>query len=377
MSTNAGGTWVVGGKLPIVGGDSNCLGTDQADYNLALGADPAQPKTVYLGLIGLYKSVDGGAHWSYTMSKGHSDFHVVTVSGGSVWALNDGGVTVSTDGGKTWNDSINKGLGTLQFQGIALAPGANSLVAGGTQDNGILSSTGNPIWINSGSQADGGLAAIATNNPLAVFSETQKADLERSLNGGTSGSFIDITPPLAAGESTQFYAPFSLDPANSNRLLYGSNRIWESCAVKPAVTCNATTGSPQPNWTAISGPLNPGCSFASEDGVTQKCLLTDIRVAPSNPAVLYAVTDVNENIGPFAWVSTDSNTAAPTFANISAGLLKKRGLTSVSISPVRPGTVIVSMQGFTGGPAGHIFRSTNFGKVWTDITTAGGSFTLT
>ena len=134
-STDAGDSWAARGKLPLVGGNAQCLGIDQADYNLALGANPEKPKTIYLGLIGLYKSLDGGAHWSYTLSKGHPDFHVVTVNSGSVWALNDGGVTVSTDGGKTWNDSINKGLATLQFQGIGIASGANPLVAGGTQDN--------------------------------------------------------------------------------------------------------------------------------------------------------------------------------------------------------------------------------------------------
>ena len=60
-----------------------------------------------------------------------------------------------------------------------------------------------------------------------VFSETQEAGLRRSLSAGATGSFVDITPPLIPDEVTQFYAPFSLDPGNSDRLLYGTNRIWE------------------------------------------------------------------------------------------------------------------------------------------------------
>jgi photosystem II stability/assembly factor-like uncharacterized protein len=367
ISTDAGGTWTPGGGLPQVGNSPNCLSTSQADYNLALGADPNNPTTVFVGLIGLYKSTNGGVSWAYSLDRAQPDFHVVKVQGARVWALSDGGLFRSTDGGSTWDDSANVGLGTIQFQGVGLAPASTTLAVGGSQDNGIAVYSGRLAWLDSGIPADGGLGAVATN-PKVVFSETQGANLKRSTKSGAPDSFGTITPPLVQGESTQFYVPFSLDPSNSDRLLYGTNRIWESCAVSPQLHCNATSGV-QVNWTAISPALNPGCSYQSEQGVTNLCKVTDVRVAPTNPAVVYAVTTSNGGIGPFAWVSTNANRANPIWSNISAGLPAARGLTSLSISPANAGTVIVSVQGFTGGGR-HIFLSTSFGKQWRDITTA-------
>lgn len=105
-------------------GACEALSTGQADYDLALGGDPNDPNIIFLGLVGLYKSSDGGGSWKYVISdvQGlHSDFHSATVNDGDVWVTNDGGVSLSTDGGTTWNTAVNNGLNTMQFQGVAIS----------------------------------------------------------------------------------------------------------------------------------------------------------------------------------------------------------------------------------------------------------------
>jgi hypothetical protein len=373
-SSDGGNTWTLGGNLPTVG-SAGCLSENQADYDLALGGDPTVPSTVYLGLVGLYRSTDGGNTWSYTLDQSHPDFHAVAVNQGTIYALNDGGLSVSTNG-TNWSQTVNAGLATLQFTGAALGPQTNSLMYGGMQDNDLAISTGSAQWNSGNTVADGGFTAIPPAGGV-LFGETQNPNLLRSTTSQPDLN-LRITPPISQGtENTLFYAPFSLDPSNGDRILYGTHRVWESCANG---VCNATTGgatdgsSPNPvKWTAISPALNPGCFEETEQGPVQKCLLTDVRVAPTNPAVLYAVTASYGSTGPFAWVSTNSTSTSPTFTNISAGLPGGEPLQSVAISPINPSVAAVAVGGFTSG-GGHIFETTNGGSAWTDISTVASGF---
>ena len=323
----------------------------------------------FLGLIGLYKSNDGGNTWTFASSSTgngfHTDFHYVTVNGSTVWAVNDGGVTVSTDGGTTWDNKSNLGLTTFQAQSVSLTPSGDSVALIGGQDNGVDVYNGNPTWSSSQQYGDGGITAIDPANPSIMFGTAFQFYLGRSRTGLTPDSLESIDPPVPQGEGVQFYAPYILDPSDPDRLVFGTNRIWETCALTPSLSCNATTGSP-PSWNVISPALNPGCQFTSEDGTLNLCNVSGIAIAQSDSAVLYAITSSDFGIGPFAWVSTNSNTATPTFTSISAGLPAGAGLTSVSIAPDAPDTAIVSVQGFTGGGS-HIFRTTNFGATWSDI----------
>ena len=348
-----------GGDLPLVGGREDCLSTGQADYNLAIGGDPSNPNTVYLGLIGLYRSTNGGDTWQYVIDQAHPDFHAVGVSNGVVYALNDGGLSTSTNG-LNWSATINNGLATLMFQGAALGPQGNAIIAGGMQDNDLAVFSGNPIWTSSQSSGDSGLTAISPGGGV-VFGEQQNGSLIASTSNGAVGSFKDIPPDLDTGngEKSLFYAPLNLDPSNGDRLLFGTYRVWQTCAAGGTASCDATSGNP--TWTPISQQLNPGCTFESEEGPIQLCLISDVRVAPSNPAVMYAVTDSVRVAGPFAWVSQNSNAASPTFTNISEGLPKGRPLTSVAISPVDPAMVVVSVNGFTDGGR-PIYESTRSGE---------------
>ena len=377
ISNDSGADFHPGGALPQVGSSTDCLDQGQASYNLAIAADPNNLSNVYVGLIGLYKSSDGGNTWSFatsTTSTGfHADFHFAIFNGGTIWATNDGGVTFSSDGGTTWNNSANLGLTTFQAQSVSLAPSGVSVALTGGQDNGVNVYKGQPAWTNSQQYGDGGITAIDPLNTQIMFGTAFQFFLGRSSNGLQPNSLVDIDPTVPQGEGVQFYAPYILDPSNPDRLVFGTNRIWQTCALSPQVTCDATTGNP-PSWNVISPPLNPGCSVTTEDGTKNSCNVTGVAIAPGNPAVLYAVTAGNDGIGPFAWVSNNSNTATPSFTNITAGLpTGGSGFTSVSVAPGNPSTALVSVQGVTGG-GGHIFRTTNGGTSWTDITGAGTGY---
>lgn len=254
VSTDEGSTFVnQGASLPTVLNGANCITEKQGFYDFALAVDPTNSNHVYVGLIGLYSSTDSGKHFDYIGGGTHADQHALKgTKGGLIYAGNDGGLFVSANSGSTWT-SLNSGLGTVQFQGIGL-DSTGTQITGGTQDNGTDNTTvGTLSWAHA-DDGDGGYALIDQNNPAIFFDEHFDLSLGRSKSSGGLGTFSSISPP-ASSDPIQFYAPFAADPSNPDRVLYGTNRIWESChlqAITHKFVCDATSSTFTPGWSAIS-----------------------------------------------------------------------------------------------------------------------------
>lgn len=94
-------------------------------------------------------------------------------------------------------------------------------------------------------------------------------------------------------------------------------------------------------------------------------------MATTNPAVVYAVTGSNGNIGPNVWVSANATSIPATFTATTPAEVARRPLTAVAVSPIDPATVVITVSGFTNtvGGAGHVFLSKSMGAVgsWKDI----------
>lgn len=352
---------------------------NQETFHLEVAVDPLADQTVYLSGIGLYASnygsTDPGAY-NFIGGGNHVDYHALKVDSGVLYTGNDGGLFSSTAAsGWTWN-SLNSSLQITQLQGIGLDP-TGSIVTGGTQDNGtdlispILSTL---AWSHS-DDGDGGFALIDPQNTAVFFAENDNIGsaltLERSSMSGAFGSYIAIAPTPIKGDTVQFYAPFTEDLSCPERLLLGTNRVWESCALNtssPCLSCNGVSGSP-PFWNDISGDLRNGCT--SDD-----CSITDVAIAPGDSDVIYAVTgsDVSAggSSGPYAWVSTNGTSSSPTWTQIAPPGINSVQFTSVAVSPTVPSTALITASGFTaaGGQGHHVFLVTNYGETWADISTS-------
>ena len=126
------------------------------------------------------------------------------------------------------------------------------------------------------------------------------------------------------------------------------------------------------NWRAIS-PVT-GKMFAPTP-------LTGIAIAPTNPAVLYAITnlakiDACKTQGPLVYVSKNSLAPKPTFTDVSCNLsaagAQNRAHLNRNFAGIRSRrNGVVSATGFTG-TGGHILLTRNFGERWDDISTTGG-----
>ena len=356
ISTDHGATFAIGLGQPNIGG-AGCLTEDQGDQDLALAVDPAKPSQLYLGMIGVYSSTDGGMSFAYDGAGTHVGQHAIKVDGGNVYLGNDGGIFQSKGGGASWI-TCNNGLGVVEFNSVGLDAGAATIV-GGTQDNGVNQSTGSLTWSHS-DDGDGGFVLIDQANPAIYFDEQTGLSISRSKNSGTLGTFANISPGAAGTDPMQLYPPFTADPSNPDRILFGTIRLWETCHTGVGgVICDGASSASAPIWTVLSADLTGGC-------ISSLCDISDIAVAPTNPDVTYIVTSSDGTTGPMVWVTRNGTNIGPVFSNVTPSGVAGRPLTSVAVSPLDFHQVVITASGFTGG-GGHVFLSSDEGTSWSDI----------
>ncbi|WP_298068960.1 hypothetical protein, partial [Oleiagrimonas sp.] len=109
----------------------------RAFYYMSIYADPRDANTVYVPEVdALWVSHDGGQHFA-KLHTPHGDNHIVWINPHDPRLLlegNDGGATVSLDGGKTWSSEHNQPTG--QFYHVALDGQFPFHIYGAQQDEG-------------------------------------------------------------------------------------------------------------------------------------------------------------------------------------------------------------------------------------------------
>ena len=123
------------------GGDNWTFVTDdhrfsqRAWYFTHLWADPKNVGGIYIANTGLFHSPDGGKSWERVNSP-HGDNHALWIDPNNPERMingNDGGATISVDGGKNWTTQYNQP--TAQFYHIAADNDFQFRVYGSQQDN--------------------------------------------------------------------------------------------------------------------------------------------------------------------------------------------------------------------------------------------------
>ncbi len=255
---NAGATWTQIGT-----------GVSQATYGWYLSfvsVHPTTPDTAFFGGLNLSRTVNAGASYS-NVTPPHVDMHGAAWDAqGRLLVADDGGLHRSANNGTNWQ-SLNVGLGVVQiYAGLSTHPTDPNIMFGGMQDNGSNRRNTDTLNWTSVTGGDGGWTQIDQLNPSRVFTESQGTGvLYRSTNGGASFS------GAGGGISGRncFLPPFIIDPNNSDRVLYGTERVFRSL----------NGGSN--DWVAISPDIT-----ASTDAAIRA-----LAIAPSDSNVVYAATN--------------------------------------------------------------------------------------
>ncbi len=350
VSTDRGSTWGLKNGTNYV--------SSQGWYDNVVAVNPLNADSVFCAGLDVYLSVDGGttltqiSDWTgFNMgtpvpggAEGtsiyvHADQHAIVFNPlrtRTMYVATDGGVFKTLTGGDIFF-GINGGLVTTQFYSGFISSESDSTIAvGGLQDNGVIKYQGSTAWrkIDVG---DGGWNAIDPTNNSIMYDEYVYLSLSKSTNGGSS--FFSITNNLPGGpDNANFIAPFVLAHSNPGILYAGTKNIYKS--TNGGLNWFATNNGADLNGTKISCI---GVSYGSSDTLMAG---TGSSVSSSPVFQIWASTNGGSN-----WTNvTDS--------------LPSRYPTDIAFDPTNSMTAYVTFSGY-GSP--HIFRTTNLGQSWSDI----------
>ena len=346
-STTGGASWTQLTNTP-----NYCGG--QCWYDNTIGVSPVDPNFVIVG--GQYdyspgsggsaalRSLDGGNTWTDFSADIHPDAHAMAFAtdGSVLYTGNDGGVwSTNAPAAATINwTSLNSNLALTEFYpGISIDPGNVNHTYAGTQDNGTNKYSGSITWptVDCG---DGGATAIDFAHPNVVYTGCITATLDKSTDDGAT--FNPATNGIDTGDRVAWVPPLAMDLENSQTLYFGTYRVYQ--------TTNAAGV-----WAPISGDLTAG-------GGT----LSTLAVAPTDSNTVYSGSDDGQ-----VYVTRNAlSGSGANWTNVTTSGLPNRTVDWIAVDPTTPTTAYVVYNGFSGFFAdnlGHVFKTTNAGGTWTDI----------
>ncbi len=351
-------------------------GIGQTWYNAGVTVDPNNSDVVFLSMIDLYRSTDGGDTF-INLTNGycggnvvHVDNHARTFVGGSSDVLlngNDGGVWVTNNATAPTPTfiNLNASVSTIEFYSGELtgnfASSPNPGAAGGAQDNNssvyVWSGVPGPApWvIRLG--GDGIFSRIEPVNEQRWYMESQTGNMSVTTAGPFSG-LQNITGGWVSDPNRSFLFPYEIyrydcPPTGCEHLIAGSNRVWETIE----------GGVPSTTWLPNSPDLTKQ-TLGTRSHINQLAFaITDDTIA------IVGTNDGNVQFG-FNMGQGVANSA--TWVNVTGGnaVLPNRPILDVHSDPSNPLVAYAAVGGFsqnTPGTPGHVYRVT--------CTASCGSFT--
>src|ERR1051325_2465717 len=228
----------------------------RAWYFSKIYGDPKSPDTVYVVNTGAFRSVDGGKTFNLLPAR-HGDHHAMWIDPTNPNRLanaNDGGASVSIDGGKTWSTQNNQP--TAQFYHVAVDNAFPYHIYGAQQDNSNVCIASRTDWGAIGREdwfpAGGGESGFVVPDPRDWHIISSDGEGEFWVRyDKTRENSQDISPvPLdASGHGAvdvahrfQWVSPLMLSPHNPDVLYTAGECVFKS----------SDHGQ---SWTQISGDL--------------------------------------------------------------------------------------------------------------------------
>ena len=215
---------------------------DQMSYNNTIAVHPANPDHVLCGGVDLHRTTDGGATWHRTprwnadredrrqvRHYAHSDHHCLLMPParpGLVYDMNDGGMDVSTDGGVTWTNRSN-GLATTMFYDLDVAPSRRPHVRR------RRAGQRHQRDAQGRSRTNSERSTAATVDGWSSIRVTSTIFTPRRKTW-TSPAFIPAAtrtsrPPAKKAEQEAVWMAFlDMDPNDSRTVFVGGLRVWRS-----------------------------------------------------------------------------------------------------------------------------------------------------
>jgi photosystem II stability/assembly factor-like uncharacterized protein len=222
--------------------DSDHRFTQRAWYFTHIFADPKSPDTVYILNTGMYRSTDGGTSFT-PIPAPHGDRHGLWIDPTNPNRMiegDDGGATITTDGGKTWTSQENQP--TAQFYHVATDDQFEYRLYGAQQDNSTVSiasrsdhgAIGDPDWYDVGG-GESGFVVPDPRNPNIVYAGSYDGLITRFDKSDGQIQEISAWPLNPMGHAAvdlvhrfQWTAPIALSPEDPKVIYHGAEVIFKS-----------------------------------------------------------------------------------------------------------------------------------------------------
>ncbi|MHB1312946.1 MAG: VPS10 domain-containing protein, partial [Gemmatimonadaceae bacterium] len=379
-SDDAGATWT------LMTDNRNVR--QRAFYYTHVIADSKNADVVYMLNTSAYRSDDAGKTMTSVGNGTHGDFHDLWVDPDNAQHLvigNDGGGSVSANGGKAWTE---QDFPTEQFYRIATTAHIPYHLCGSQQDNstmcvpfnwnlagagrgrgapGLPAGRAPQVWYQAGG-GEPGYMAPDPKDPDLYFAGTNNGGFLNKYNRRTGQSTeVNPYPWMYSGEPSseirerwQWTYPIIFSPADPHILYASSQRLWK-------------TPDGGRTWTAISGDLtrhDPKTMGHSGGPITG-----DMN-GPEVYAVIFAVGPGKKNVN-VIWTGSDdglvhvTRDGGKTWANVTPRGMPDLGRVSmIDASSFNDGAAYVSVRRpLMDDKAPYIFRTADYGRTWTKIVT--------
>ena len=346
-STNNGTNWErLHGNLP------SDFTSGQGFYNLCAAISPTNKDLILAGGFEVYQSQNSGTTWS-RVTRGNSPVHVdqhvleFTEDGKYVYLGNDGGVYRSATNGSSWTP-LNDQLETIQFYTLAFDPNDDERFYGGAQDHGVFQTfdLGKKSWrLRRG--GDGGYILVDPDNSNILYSRVAVEGgtipvPSRSTNSGQSWSRLDRGFGSIEQDRFNWLTPMMLSPADRTRMYTATQFMYTAKGVDQG----------SPSWSTVGD--------------------VDLTKRSSYQYGVVSSFDICESDASFMWIGCGDGRVQ--YSDVITSLdvewfdatdgLPNRWVSEVRVDRSNPDIAIVV---FSGYGTGHVFKTTDRGATWVDI----------
>ncbi len=374
VSNNAGKSW------SQVSGDNRL--TQRAWYYIELFIDPNDDETVYVLSAPALRSKDGGKTWD-RITGTHGDYHDLWINPNNsknMVIANDGGAAVSFNFGESW--SSQDIMPTAQFYRINVDNLYPYNIYGGQQDNTSVKIASMSPGSHSISQSDWSAAAGGESAFLAFDKDNPKLTV-----GGSYLGTIEVLDMESKASTQIMAAPIQYlgRAARDMKYLYNWNApiVWSQHQPQTIyhgaqlVLKSTDLGK---TWTEFSPDLTRdidekqgkgGGPYTNEAvGAESYGTLSYLVESPHTAGVFYSGSDDG-----YVHITQDNG---KTWQNITPKNLGETLVNAIEVSPHDPATVYIATTKYKLGdytPA--LYKSTNYGKTWTNISSGipNGAYT--
>ncbi len=335
-------------------------------YYMHIAADPVNDDIVYVLNAPFMKSIDGGVTFE-KKSTPHGDHHDHWINPNNNLNMingNDGGATITFDGGKSWSSINNQP--TAQFYRVNTDNQFPYRIYAGQQDNstvGILSETyDGGIGFDDFFAVGGGESAhiaFDPDNPQLIYATTINGTLTEFDASNKRTREIKPYPEFVFGmESkdlryrTNWNAPVTASPQDPSVIYYGTNKLLRTD--DRGVTFKEISPDLTKNEKDKQG-LNGGPITAENVGAEFYGNIFTVTASPHEQGVIW----VGSDDGLIHITRNDGN----TWENITPGDLGGAMVNSIDASPYDPATAYVAVAAYKMNDfRPYVYKLTEYGK---------------